>query len=175
MSASLSFRDRPNGETVLLSEQVVARSTASVFAFHADAHNLERITPPFLHFVVLAISTGAVAEGTLIDYRLRLHGVPVRWRSRIESWQPPCGFVDRQVRGPYALWHHTHEFESHRHGTLVRDRVRYRLPFGAVGAVIAAAAVRCDLETIFTFRSQTTRLLLADSAGTRPITAAVQS
>lgn len=174
MSDSLSFSDRPNGETLFLSAHTVLRSIGSVFAFHADAYNLERITPPFLRFSVLAISSPAIGEGTLIDYRLRLRGIPLRWRSRIEAWQPPRGFVDRQVRGPYALWHHTHEFEAHADGTLVRDRVRYRLPLGAAGAAIASALVRRDLETIFTFRRDATRALLA-AAATPPSPATLKS
>lgn len=139
----------------------------AVFAFYADAHNLERITPPFLRFRIVAMSTPAIAEGTVIDYRLRLHGVPVGWRSLIESWRPPHAFVDCQLRGPYALWHHTHEFEAQAGGTVVRDRVRYRLPGGAAGALLGSALVRRDLAAIFAYRRTAIERLLLPS-GDRP-------
>jgi ligand-binding SRPBCC domain-containing protein len=133
-------------------EQWVPLPPAEVFPFYANAINLERITPPFLRFRVHPSSGEALRDGTLIDYRLRLHGIPVGWRSRIESWRPDGEFVDRQVRGPYALWHHRHTFEPYAGGTLVRDRVRYRLPFGALGELLAGRLVARDLERIFAYR-----------------------
>ena len=94
-----------------------------------------------------------MSAGTLIDYRLKLHGIPVRWKTRIDAWEPGRCFVDRQISGPYALWHHTHTFEPEGPGaTLMRDRVRYRLPFGVLGAVAHLALVRRDLERIFDYR-----------------------
>ncbi|MDX2166925.1 MAG: TIGR01777 family oxidoreductase [Deltaproteobacteria bacterium] len=142
-------------------EQWLPQPPAAVFAFFADAANLERITPPFLHFRVLGSSTPALGTGTLIDYRLRLHGVPLRWRSVIERWQPERGFVDRQLRGPYALWEHTHQFTAANDGTLVRDRIRYRLPFGALGEVIAGRWVARDLARIFAFRRAASAAIFA--------------
>lgn len=139
-------------EQVLEREQWLPQPPAAVFPFFADPWNLERITPPFLRFRVLRSSTPAVAEGTVIDYRLRLHGLPMRWSSIIEGWDPGRGFVDRQLRGPYRLWHHTHTFTPHRGGTLVRDRIRYRLPGGALGALLAGRLVARDLEQIFSYR-----------------------
>ena len=138
-------------------EDWVPGSSAEVFTFFSDAYNLEKITPPFLHFRVLGASTVEMGEGTLIRYRLRLRGVPISWHSRIESWEPGRRFVDRQIRGPYALWHHTHEFEPHEGGTIVRDRVRYRLPFGPLGDLIAGRLVARDLRAIFDFRQEKTR------------------
>ena len=91
--------------------------------------------------------------GALIEYRLRLHGLPIRWLTQIEDWEPGVRFVDRQLRGPYALWHHTHDFEpSGDGGTLMRDTVRYALPYGPAGAVAHALFVKRDLERIFDFR-----------------------
>ena len=133
-------------------EQWLPLPPEAVFPFYADARNLERITPPFLRFRVLGSSDPTLRDGTLIDYRLRLHGVPIGWRSRIESWQPAHAFADRQLRGPYALWHHHHTFAPHAGGTLVRDRVRYHLPFGALGQLIAGRLVARDLERIFAYR-----------------------
>ena len=133
-------------------EQLVPRPVPEVFAFFSQAHNLERITPPWLRFEVLTPGSIAMAAGTLIEYRLRLHGVSLRWISRIEEWETDRGFVDRQVRGPYRLWHHRHEFVPHADGTVVRDRVRYALPLGRLGDLAHTAFVRRDLERIFDFR-----------------------
>jgi ligand-binding SRPBCC domain-containing protein len=135
-------------------EQLVSRPPGVVFAFFADARNLERITPAFVHFRILAVSTPTLALGTTIDYRLRLHGVPIRWRSAITCWEPGRRFVDEQVRGPYALWQHTHEFEPCPGGTLVRDVARYALPLGRLGELVAGAMVRRDLDRIFAHRHE---------------------
>lgn len=133
-------------------EQWVPLPPDAVFPLYADALNLERITPPFLRFRVVGSSDATLREGSTIEYRLRLHGVPIGWRSRIESWRPSEAFVDRQIRGPYALWHHLHTFEPYAGGTLVRDRVRYRLPLGALGELVAGRLVARDLQRIFEYR-----------------------
>ena len=133
-------------------EQHVPAPPEEVFAFFADAHNLEAITPPWLAFRVLTPGPIEMRRGALIEYRLALHRIPVRWLTRIEEWTPGRGFVDAQVRGPYRLWHHTHTFTAHDGGTLVGDRVRYALPLGLLGAAAHRAFVRRDLERIFDFR-----------------------
>ena len=123
------------------------------FAFYADARNLGAITPPWLSFRVVTPAPIEMGAGTVIDYRLRLHGVPVRWRTRIEVWEPPSRFVDVQVSGPYALWEHTHSFVPRGDRAVeIRDRVRYALPFGALGALSRALFVRRDLKRIFDYR-----------------------
>ncbi len=139
---------------ILEREQVIARDLDAVFAFFADARNLEAITPPWLHFEVAGSEPITMAAGTLIAYRMRLHGVPVRWLTEIETWEPTTRFVDRQLRGPYRLWHHTHSFESCSQGTVMRDRVRYALPLGPLGGIAHAVFVRRDLERIFDFRAE---------------------
>jgi len=144
----------------LIVEQRLARPPEEVFAFFSDPANLEQITPAFLRFRVLGTTTSQIGNGTLINYALRLHGIPLRWQSRIESWAPPRVFVDTQTRGPYALWHHTHEFEADDGGTIIRDRVRYRLPLGALGNWIGGGLVRLDLAAIFDFRRQRIQELL---------------
>jgi ligand-binding SRPBCC domain-containing protein len=141
-------------------EQVVPRPVDDVFAFFAEARNLEALTPAWLHFELLTQGPIEMRRGTLIEYRLRLHRVPVRWISRIEQWEVGRSFVDRQVRGPYRLWHHLHEFASHPDGTVVRDQARYELPFGPLGAAAHAAFVRRDLDRIFDFRREAVARLL---------------
>ena len=142
------------------------RPLDQVFSFFADARNLEKITPDFLRFQVLRSSDHPIRRGTLIDYRLRLHGVPLTWRTRIDEWVPDSRFVDRQLRGPYKLWHHTHEFEAHNGGTLMRDHVRYQLPFGTLGKAVAGKFVRRDVERIFRHRQLRTRAIFGGDTTT---------
>ena len=124
-----------------------------VFAFYGDALNLERITPPLLNFEVTTPRPIEMGVRTLIEYRLRLHRVPVRWRTRIEAWEPPRRFVDVQIRGPYSLWEHTHTFEEDGPGaTIIEDRVRYSIPFGPLGELADRLLVRRDLKQIFDYR-----------------------
>ncbi len=145
---------------VLEREQLVHRGLEEVFEFFSRANNLEALTPPWLRFEVLTPEPIEMHPGTVIDYGLRLHGLPLRWRSRIEEWQPGRMFVDRQLRGPYRLWHHTHRFAYHPQGTLVSDRVRYAIPLGPVGRIAHLAFVHRDLEQVFDFRqAAVTRLL----------------
>jgi hypothetical protein len=148
----------------LAREQFVDRAPDEVFAFFAEAGNLQRITPEWLSFEVLTPEPVAMHVGTLIDYRLRLHGLPLRWTSRIEEWEPGHQFVDRQVRGPYALWHHRHTFAPSGRGTIVGDDVRYAIPFGPLGEVARSLFVRRDLQRIFAHRHQAVARLLAPAA-----------
>lgn len=106
------------------------RLRPEVFAFFADAGNLEAITPPWLHFHVVTPQPIGMSKGALIDYRLRLHGIPLTRKTEITAWDPPRRFVDEQLRGPYRLWVHEHIFEEDGEGTIVEDYVRYSVPFG---------------------------------------------
>ena len=142
--------------------QRLAVPAERAFAFYADALNLEAITPPWLAFRVATPGPIEMRPGALIDYGLRLHGVPVRWRTRIAAWEPPERFVDVQVRGPYALWEHTHTFEPDgADAVVIRDRVRYALPFGPLGRLAHALFVRRDLERIFDHRRRAVAYALA--------------
>ena len=133
-------------------EQWLPAPPEAVFPFFSDPRNLEAITPDFLRFRVLRTSTSSDAgrhEDRLSAVTSRL---PLRWQSVIEAWEPPRRFVDRQTRGPYTLWHHTHEFEPRDGGTLIRDRVRWAVPLGALGDLVAGGWVARDVDAIFAFR-----------------------
>jgi len=147
-------------------EQVLPASPDEVFAFFSDARNLEAITPPLLRFRVLTPDPIAMGAGALIRYRLRVRGMPVGWLTAIREWDPPQRFVDEQLRGPYAVWHHTHTFQAHPDGgTLMRDEVRYALPFGPLGELARRLFVARDVEAIFDFRAQRIVELLDGSRG----------
>ena len=142
---------RNAGYFTLTSEQWLARPVGEVFTFFSDAGNLDALTPPWLRFEILTPSPIEMKVGALIDYRLRLRGLPVRWQSEITAWQPPHRFADEQRRGPYKVWHHEHTFTERDCGTLVGDHVRYAV-FG--GAVIERLFVRRDIAKIFAYRQQ---------------------
>jgi ligand-binding SRPBCC domain-containing protein len=140
-------------EYVLRREQVLPVSVEETFAFFSRAENLEAITPPWLNFRITSPTPIEMHVGTLIRYRLRLHGIPVSWLTRIEEWDPPNGFVDRQLRGPYALWHHTHKFSPLDDGrTEMVDVVRYGHRFGPLGTIAQHLIVKRDVERIFDYR-----------------------
>ena len=143
--------------------QRVGLPVERAFEFYGDAFNLEAITPPWLGFAVTTPAPVTMAAGAHLDYRLRLHGVPVRWRTRIEEWEPPHRFVDVQVSGPYSLWEHTHEFEPAGAGaTMISDRVRYALPLGPLGDLAHRLFVRRDVERIFDYRREAVAERLAE-------------
>ena len=131
--------------------QTLPATPGAVFPFFADAGNLQRITPPWLHFSILTSLPIQMAVGTLIDYRIRIRGIPVRWRTRITVWEPPHRFVDEQVRGPYRLWVHEHTFREAQGGSEMEDLVRYASPGGGL---IHRWLVRPELERIFAYRKE---------------------
>ena len=133
------------------SEIWLPKPLAEVFAFFSDARNLQTLTPAWLDFSVLTPAPILMRPGTIIDYRLRLHGFPIRWQSEITAWEPPRRFVDEQRRGPYKCWIHEHRFEAREGRTLVTDSVRYAAPGGWLADWLF---VRRDVERIFQFRRE---------------------
>ena len=138
---------------------------ADLFPFFADAANLDAITPPWLHFRIVTPPPIVMRKGALIDYRLRVRGIPLRWRTRINVWEPPHCFVDEQLRGPYRQWIHEHTFEPGDGGTLARDHVSYAVPFDFLTHRWIA---RPDIEKIFQFRAEALRRRFAASQTEQP-------
>ena len=135
--------------------QIVRRPLAETFRFFSDPRNLERLTPAFLKFKFLATPPENLRAGSVIDYQIRLYGVPVHWRTRIEVVDEPNRFVDVQEKGPYALWRHSHIFTDIGGGkTEMRDRVEYAMPLGPLGEIAYHLFVARSLEQIFEFRSR---------------------
>jgi len=147
------------------SELWLSLPPAELFPFFADAANLDALTPPWLHFQIVTPPPIEMKAGALIDYRLRVHGLPLRWRTLIRVWQPPRRFVDEQIRGPYRQWIHEHTFEARDGGTLARDHVRYAVPLDLLAH---RWFVRPDIERIFNFRSEALRNRFAVSEPVRP-------
>ena len=147
--------ERVGPNCVLSMRQTLPVAREALFPFFTDARNLERITPPFLRFRVLTEGSIDMRVGTLIDYRIKLHSMPVRWRTEITGWEPPGGFRDEQRRGPYRLWRHTHWFTpTDDGGTLCEDRVEYRVPGGPVAPLVDRFFVRRDVVSIFRYRAE---------------------
>ena len=149
----ISFSDSPDHPNAfrLTASIEVPSVVDDVFPFFADAANLEAITPPWLRFRIDTPLPITMQTGSVIDYRLRLHGIPIRWRTEISDWDPPHRFTDQQLKGPYQLWKHTHTFETTSNGTNVVDNVDYIVPGGRL---IDRLFVRPDLRKIFTWRQQ---------------------
>ena len=153
-----------DGYSVFYATQFIDRPRSEVFKFFSEAQNLEKITPEFLNFKIQNISTPQVQNGTLIDYTLKVHQVPVSWRTEISDWTPDEKFTDSQLKGPYREWIHTHTFEDLGRGTLMSDRVLYKLPLGLLGQMVAGAFVRGDVTQIFAYRRKSVLEFLQKSA-----------
>ena len=130
---------------------LVKESIGNVFEFFSNVHGLETLTPPWLHFKVRSVNRPVIGEGVEIEYKLRVHGIPLRWKSRITDWNPPFGFVDEQIVGPYRWWHHEHQFMECDEGTWVTDRVDYGVPLGWLSHRFLVSR---DLHQIFRFRHE---------------------
>lgn len=147
-SRSIFVEHIRGGPYRLTSIFAVSQPIDLVFSFFSDAHNLEKLTPPWLKFRVLTPAPITIERGTTIDYRLRIHGLPIRWTSEINIWEPPHRFADRQLRGPYRRWDHEHTFSENGERTLVGDRVDFEVPGGRLPGRLASA----DVRRIFAYR-----------------------
>ncbi len=150
------YHDLRAGEMKLVFAQWVAASGQQVWPFFSSEKNLERLTPPFLNFHVVGKSTEQIEQGTMIDYRLKMHGLPMRWRSEITQWTPEISFVDEQRKGPYKTWRHLHEFIPLGSGTLLQDTIRLKPPMGWAGRAAALKLIINEVETIFAYRAKIT-------------------
>ena len=140
--------------------QRIERPIDQVFAFFADAANLQALTPPFLGFKILTPQPITMRTGARIDYEISLLGIPMTWRTLISTWQPNQCFVDEQLSGPYAKWHHTHSFEREGSATIMRDEVEYAMPLGVLGSAARVLFVARTLDKIFDYRSEATERAL---------------
>lgn len=139
-------------EHILEREQIIKRPIKEVFDFFADAVNLEKITPPELNFHITTTQPIDIKKGTLIEYQLKLRGIPIKWKTEITQWNPPFDFVDTALKSPYKQWIHLHTFEEGKNNeTIMRDKVRYRLPFEPLGD-LAHWYVKKELKYIFDYR-----------------------
>ena len=156
----------PDGGFRLIAEMLVDLPRDEVFPFFADAMQLENITPPFLNFSVMTPQPIEMRRGLLLDYKLYLHRIPIKWRTEIAAWEPPYRFVDMQLRGPYKRWHHEHTFEEVGGQTLVKDNVHY-IPRG--GSIVHRMFVKPDLLKIFGYRQQRLREIFAGKIANREL------
>ena len=133
-------------------EQFIDQPVEKVFEFFSRPENLEEITPPRLGFTIMTPSPIPMEKGSLIDYTIKILGFPVHWRTLITSYDPPHGFVDEQIKGPYVLWHHRHSFKKENSGTIIRDTVRYAVPLGIIDRFLNLIWIQKDLKDIFVYR-----------------------
>lgn len=151
-----------SARNVLSRVQDVRAPLGEVAQFFEDPQNLGELTPGFLHFQIKSEGPLEMREGALIDYTIRLHGVPMRWKTRIERYVPGVEFVDFQVEGPYKYWHHRHTFRETPRGTEIGDTVTYELPLGLLGKAAHACFVKRQLDAIFSYRAEVVRERFGD-------------
>lgn len=147
---------------VFVCQQWVPHKVDQVFGFFSEAKNLQEITPPWLEFKIKGMSTDSIQKDTHLDYQLKIHEIPVKWTTLITHWEPNKKFQDVQLKGPYDQWHHTHTFETLGDGTLVTDRVQYRVPLGFLGQAVGGFFVKRDIEKIFEYRKKKIESLLGN-------------
>lgn len=153
---------------ILRRRQTIARSLRTVFEFFEQPENLEKITPGSVGFTILTPRPIKMQVGTVLDYTIRLLGLPVRWTTLISEYDAPHRFCDVALRGPYSFWHHTHTFEKTEQGTVMTDEVRYALPFGPIGRLVHLLWVKRQLDYIFDYRAEVISQLLENRGAEAP-------
>ena len=148
------LKDRSLLDRSFFKDQFIPMNPDQIFSFFSKAENLETLTPPWLNFKIAAKSTEVVKKETIIDYKLKIHGIPVRWKTLISEWKQNEFFVDEQIKGPYSRWHHLHTFEPVTGGCLLRDEITYRVPAALVGKLLLGQWIAKDIEKIFSFRQK---------------------
>lgn len=144
----------------IISEQFINIKIDYVFSFFSKAENLQKITPPRLGFNILTPFPIEMRRGSIIDYYIKILFMPVRWRTIITNYEPPYQFIDQQLNGPYSFWHHTHTFNEVDGGTLIKDHVKYIVPFGFLGRLINNIWIKKDLKNIFDYRKDKIKQLI---------------
>ena len=142
-----------SGEILFHRYQWINSPTNNVFSYFSEAKNLEKITPDYLNFKILGMNTENIETGSLIDYQLRIHGIPLKWKTRINNFEEGSSFIDEQIKGPYSKWLHKHDFISVRNGTLISDKVVYKIPLGFIGKLFAGWYIKKDVTNIFNYRN----------------------
>ena len=133
-------------------KQFIKQPIDRVFHFFSMPENLEYITPPRLLFRILTPLPIIIKKGSIIDYKIKILGIPVKWKTLITEYIPPHKFIDEQIKGPYSLWKHTHTFIEEEEGTTIHDKIHYIVPFGMFGRIINLLWITKDLDSIFTYR-----------------------
>jgi len=148
--------------------QLLPINMDEAWKFFSSAKNLAVITPPELDFKILSTLDGKeIYEGMLIDYTVKpLFGIPVRWQTEIYKVNKPAAFTDRQLRGPYKVWEHTHRFFEKENGVLMEDEVKYQLPFGIIGEAVNSILVQKKIKEIFDFRREILMKILKKNGST---------
>ncbi len=132
--------------------QFVPDKIENVFNFFSAAQNLEKITPDFLNFKVKNMSSEEIEKDTIINYKLKIHGIPASWQTQIVEFKPLEMFIDNQNKGPYSMWQHTHTFTPVKNGTLIEDRIKYKIPGHLIGLLALGSFIRKDVTQIFRYR-----------------------
>lgn len=149
---------------VIERSQTILSDIATVFSFFEEPDNLSLITPPWLNFRVCNSSDTRIKQGTRIEYTIRWFGLPMKWVSLIDRYEPGVCFADRMIEGPYRSWHHTHSFSSVNQYVAMNDRVEYEMPLGALGDLAHTLLVRRQLQSIFDYRARKIGELFAQRA-----------
>jgi len=146
--------DSQRSSNIFHAKQYIDRPIEEIWDFFSAEENLERITPTFMNFHVVNKSTDNIEKGSIIDYKLKVHGIPMKWKTEILELDKGVKFVDFQLSGPYKMWHHTHTFHKLAQGTLIEDKVKFQVPMGALGSLVATKFILSDIHSIFDFRKK---------------------